>query len=72
MNDKPVLSLLRKFKRFAHIPINDMNELYGSVHAAYSRLLQIEVSDHRTSNAVEKEEVLRLLRKAKQITSQWS
>jgi len=39
MNDKPVLSLLRKFKRFAHIPINDMNELYGSVHAAYSRLL---------------------------------
>ena len=67
-----MMRFLRKFKRFAHIPINDMNELYGSVHAAYERLMKIEVSNSRTSNAIEKQEVLSLLKKAKQITSQWS
>ena len=66
------MKFLRRFKRFAHIPINDMNELYGAVHAAYSRLEKIKASNSRLKNGVEKDEVLGLLKTAKQITSKWS
>ena len=62
----------RRFKRFTHIPINESNELYGAINAAYSRLSKIKVSDDRTMYAVEKDEVLSLLKEAKSIINKYA
>ena len=43
---------------------NDLNALYGATHAAYSRLVELEASKD-----VEKEQILRILKEAKQITN---
>jgi len=43
---------------------NDLNALYGATHAAYSRLVELEASKD-----VEKEQILRILKEAKQITA---
>jgi len=62
----------KRFKRFIHIPINESNELYGTINAAYSRLSKIKVSSDHTIYAVEKYEVLSLLKKAKSIINKYA
>jgi hypothetical protein len=56
-----------KIFRWKLMGINKYNLLYGTVHAAYFRLLQLKVARDKTMHAVEKDQILSLLKEAKNI-----
>ena len=61
------MGIFNIFKRYKLIKINDYNALYGAVNAAFTRLHFIKVARDKACHAVEKDEILSLLREARAI-----